>query len=129
MPFKDKGGKAQRASEKRRRDRWNERHPDRRKAATHNYKLNNKGHIKSYNKQYYQLHNEVIKKTAVTRSRRRYNTDAVRARIANRKSKLRRWLRTAKNPIGPFHPGEIRKQKLERALKQSKGEVSDGEET
>jgi hypothetical protein len=91
------------------------------KAAVRNYKQNHKAKISQDNKLYYQLHREAIKKSARIRTRRRYNTDAVRARIANRKSKLRRWLMTAKKPIGPFHPGEMRKKKLERALKESKG--------
>jgi hypothetical protein len=47
------------------------------------------------------------------------NPDEVRR--TNRKHHLQKWLMTAKNPIGPFHPGEMRRKKLEQVLKESKG--------
>jgi hypothetical protein len=117
MPYKIKGCKAQRESEHRRNKRWAEKHPERRKAATANYKRNNKQHVSEYNKSYYRLNNNVIKPRKRSQQRRYNNEDPVRAAVQNRKSK---WLTTAERPVGPFDPQEIRRNKLEQVLKESK---------
>jgi hypothetical protein len=82
------------------------------------------------NKQVYRQKNKV----AIATIKRRYyleNRDDFLKKAAqnyqtcdkkHRKKVAEHWrLKNPDNPIGPFHPGEMRRKRLERALKESRG--------